>query len=555
MRGRGALLLTAAALTAAIALFLQRERLIAGSVDLGGFPLDDSWIHFQFARNLASGHGFAYNPDVPVAGSTAPLWTLLLAGMFKVGGAHPVWAKLAGTAAALGAAWLARWLALVWTGDAALGLTAALATAWSAPIVWGALSGMEVTLAAVLVTGALAAHAAGRVVVSAALVGLAALTRPESVLLIPLLWLGGPLTFPRTALVCGVPSIILTPWVVFNVRTAGTPLPATAAAKVEGGLVGLLSGAHEPLTTTLLSRPWQFEREWIGWLASINLLLPFLILPGLWVLWRRGGRYWVWPASILLVHPIGMALIAPYRGPGFQEGRYSIHLLPLAIVVGVSALAPLVWAARIQPAWGRMACALLLAASLAPLATGASRYAWAVQNIAAMQVGLGRWVAAHTPPNARLALNDVGAITYLGRREVIDVMGLVTPAIIPYRREGEAGVLRYLERTCPDYLIVFPAWFPTLSARADLFTAVHRVKLDHNTVAGADEMVVYETAWNRWRTAPAACPVGAGTRTDNSMGRAGAASADHVEELYIPVATLRNPRDKSLSQRIFQTWC
>ena len=521
MRGRGALLLTAAALVAALALFLQRERLIVGSLDLGGFPLDDAWIHFQFARNLASGHGFAYNPDVPVAGSTAPLWTLLLAGLFKIGGAHPVWAKLAGIAAALVAAWVARGLALLWTGDAALGLTAALATAWSAPMVWGALSGMEVTLAAALVTGALVAHAAGRVAMSAALVGLAALARPESVLLIPLLWLGGPLTLSRTVITWGVPLAILTPWVVFNLRTAGSPLPATASAKVEGGLVGYLSGGGEPLATTLLWRPWQFEREWIAWLASVNLLLPVLILPGLWVLWRRGGRYWAWPASILLVHPIGMALIAPYRGPAFQEGRYSIQLLPLAMVVALSALAPLVWAPRIQPAWARLACTLLLVASLAPLAAGATRYAWAVQNIEAMQVTLGRWVAAHTPPDARLALNDVGAITYLGRREVIDVMGLVTPAIIPYRRDGEPGVLRYLEQTCPDYLIVFPAWFPSLSARTDLFTPVHRVKLDHNTVAGADEMVVYETAWNRGRPVPIACPVTAGKRAGSSAGGGG----------------------------------
>jgi hypothetical protein len=111
-----------------------------------------------------------------------------------------------------------------------------------------------------------------------------------------------------------------------------------------------------------------------------------------------------------------------------------------------------------------------------------------------------------TPSGARLALNDVGAITYLGRREAVDMMGLVTPAIIPYRRDGEAGILRYLERTCPDYLIIFPTWFPTLSARADRFTPIHRVRLEHNTVAGADEMVVYETAWNRWRPGPLGCP-------------------------------------------------
>ena len=55
-----------------------------------------------------------------------------------------------------------------------------------------------------------------------------------------------------------------------------------------------------------------------------------------------------------------------------------------------------------------------------------------------MQVQLGRWIAANTPPGARIALNDVGAIAYVSRREVVDVMGLVTPAIIAYR-QGRRG--------------------------------------------------------------------------------------------------------------------
>jgi len=376
-------------------------------------------------------------------------------------------------------------------------------------MVWGALSGMEVTLAALLVTAALAAHVAGRAPVSAAFLGLAVLARPESVLLVPLLWLAGPLTPKRSAIVWGLPAVILLPWVAFNVRTSGTPLPATAAAKIEGGLVGLLSGARESAATIFLSRPWQFEREWIAWLASVNLLLPVLLLPGLWVLWRRGGRAWALPASILVLHPLGMALLAPYQGPAFQEGRYSIQLLPLAIVVAVCAVLPFSPQGRgVGEGWfRRVAMALFLAVSLASLDAGATRYAWGVQNVEAMQVRLGRWVAAHTPPGARLALNDVGAIAYLGGREVVDVMGLVTPAIIPYRRAGEDGVLRYLEQACPDYLIIFPEWFPKLSAMADRFTPIYRLRLDHNTVAGADEMVVYETPWSRSRNPPGRCGI------------------------------------------------
>ena len=51
-----------------------------------GFPLDDSWIHKVFARNIATGHGFSFNPDRPVAGATAPLWTLVLALAWIIAG-------------------------------------------------------------------------------------------------------------------------------------------------------------------------------------------------------------------------------------------------------------------------------------------------------------------------------------------------------------------------------------------------------------------------------------------------------------------------------------
>ena len=48
-----------------------------------GFPLDDAWIHCTIARNLAEGHGWSYNPGVPVQNSSGPLWTALVAlGVF-----------------------------------------------------------------------------------------------------------------------------------------------------------------------------------------------------------------------------------------------------------------------------------------------------------------------------------------------------------------------------------------------------------------------------------------------------------------------------------------
>jgi hypothetical protein len=144
--------------------------------------------------------------------------------------------------------------------------------------------------------------------------------------------------------------------------------------------------------------------------------------------------------------------------------------------------------------WPRAALAVIavyLVLAVPALVPASTRYGWAVQNINAMQVHLGRWLDRELPRPSRVAVNDIGAIAYFSRREIVDLMGLVTPAIIPYRREGEGGVMRYLMETCPDHVVIFPAWFPKLAARDDLLEPRYRVKLERNEVAGADEMVVY----------------------------------------------------------------
>jgi len=472
-----------------LALLLLRERVIAGSA---GFPLDDSWIHLHFARNLAEGAGFAYNPGVPVAGSTAPLWTLLLAAGARVAGASLVMAKTLGVAGALIAALVLRRAALAWGASPPAALVAAVGLVWSGPFAWGALSGMEVTLAALLVAAALLALARDHLVLTAVAGGLATLARPEAVVLLPFLALARRPTPRRLALFAAIVVAALLPFVAFCWATTGTPFPSTAAAKVEGGLLGRLIGLREPARVTWLERPVAFGLDWLTWLAHTHPLLP-LALPAIVLAWRRRGRALGMVGLVLLAHPLAMAVLAPYRGPGFQEGRYSIHLLPVGLLLLASA-----WS-DIAPAYGGARAASLvrvvyLAVALVTLAPAADRYAWGVQNINAMQVHLGRWVDAHLPRSATLAVNDIGAIAYFSRRPVIDLMGLVTPEIRPYRRAGEAGVLRFVAERCPDFVIVFPTWFPELTARRELLTPIYRVRLERNEVSGGPEMVVYRLA-------------------------------------------------------------
>jgi hypothetical protein len=314
---------------------------------------------------------------------------------------------------------------------------------------------------------------------------LAALARPEALILVPLLVLARPPVWRRALLFAGVTAVVLAPAVAFSLATVGSAMPATATAKIEGGLVGWLTGMREPARVTWLSRPAEFFGAWIGWLWTTDWLLPLVLLPAVVLVWRRPGRALAVPALALVAHPLAMALGAPYRDPAFQEGRYSIHLLPVAFVVLAVALGPRLTRPRLGLA------VLYLGLAAAALVPAANRYGWAVQNIEAMQVHLGRWVEGHLPARGPIAVNDIGAIAYLSRREVIDLVGLVSPEVLPSRRAGEGELLRYLLERCPRHVIVFPDWYPQMTARGDVLEPIYRVRLEHNTVAGADEMVVY----------------------------------------------------------------
>src|SRR5262249_42598083 len=166
-----------------------------------GYLTDDSFIHFQFAKHLIAGQGFAFNAGEPTYGATSPLWVLLLAasGAIVPGSASTPadsivpaisWiAKAWGTLFCLLAVlWIVRLgKALGWGGPYALALGALLAAhAWSAR--W-AVSGMETALAVFLVIAALERLARvldgkGNTLVAGALLGLAVLARPECWLLL-----------------------------------------------------------------------------------------------------------------------------------------------------------------------------------------------------------------------------------------------------------------------------------------------------------------------------------------------------------------------------------
>jgi hypothetical protein len=66
---------------------------------------------------------------------------------------------------------------------------------------------------------------------------------------------------------------------------------------------------------------------------------------------------------------------------------------------------------------------------------------------------------------------------------------------LAYRTLGANRGLALIEAARPDYIVIFPTWYPDVMKTRDRFTEVHRIVIAHNLVAGYSVMVVLRTAW------------------------------------------------------------
>ena len=108
---------------------------------------EDAYISFRFARNVAEGHGFVWNPGSPaVEGFTNFLWVVVSAAAYRMGLDLPHTAQALGLASAIATlfvSWQFARAALGLSDGVALLITVMLAAA--GPLAAWATSGMETT--------------------------------------------------------------------------------------------------------------------------------------------------------------------------------------------------------------------------------------------------------------------------------------------------------------------------------------------------------------------------------------------------------------------------
>ncbi|MCC7392063.1 hypothetical protein IT571_06855 [Candidatus Sumerlaeota bacterium] len=528
---RALLLLAATALLEVCLLFVVAWKAAGGHFML---PLDDAYIHLQYARQAAHGDPLVYTSGMqPSAGMTSPFYVLLLvpamiAGMTGVKGAL--------AAFALGAV---LWpLLVVWAyqlakrlANQACALIAASLVLANGHLLWCSLSGMETALFSVLVVGALLAaqvfwrteqgHA--RLLLIACL-ALLPLTRPEGALVavafLAVLLLRRGET-PRISAIAPLLALVpLAAWLGLLKYATGDWRPAGLTIK------GLVSHPY--------IRPWEAVGFASETLSSIATRFYANEIPDDAYAAFKGTRSMPYvPVGLGLLAAFGaaFAVITEFRARRFGGGT----LLAIVWIAGLCSVAaswiPFVHQQRYLAPWTVPAILLATMAlrRIGQLFQQLEQTAVTAGGIALIVLSLpsvGFWMAEYGR-NSRdiynllrvgsfplqeerrpIAVTDAGVLAYYSNAPVYDLVGLCSREFTKSTLQGEGATLDALrllptERR-PHSVVTYREWF---SSNFPLKPASWTVSIPRTSITSGTSLGMFEIDWDAIDRAGEAPPI------------------------------------------------
>jgi hypothetical protein len=421
--------------------------------------IDDAFISFRYARNLASGYGFVFNPGGKrVEGFTNLLWVLILSLLYNTGigfiTASRVLGLLLGAGSLLGVFAIARKRIGSYSLWAVL---PPLVLACNSCFVGWSVRMMGTPLFTFLVVAGIYFHCQRRWLPSGIILGIAALSRQEVILIALPLWVTLLLVgFPneqkketaKNISTAAIPlGIMLMGLLIWRLLYFGYPLPNTFYAKVSGGWIEYSHG-------------FRYVKEFF------YKYLAYWLIPGLLFLgWKKiqVDHYLKALGGIVLLYFIYIIYIGGDY-PFHPFYRYFHPLLPFAILLSCELLFR---ASQTLEKRGRKALYIIIVLALA-LTILPSREQKYDRNLTRVIRGgrfLGTWLRQNTPPDTTLAVGPAGAIPFYANRFTYDLHGLtdthiahrkITMSEKNYSSLGKYDA-EYIIQQAPDIIMLNPS--------------------------------------------------------------------------------------------------
>ncbi|MBI4549141.1 MAG: tetratricopeptide repeat protein [Ignavibacteriae bacterium] len=441
-----------------------------------GFPLDDPWIHLQFAKNLHDYGSYSYFKDEMVtSGSTSPLYTFLLALGFFVTDDEMLLSYFWGiTFFLLAAVFLYKISLNIFDGNNLMGIAAAFLLLFEPRLQWIALSGMETTLFIFLMILTFYYYKNEKSVPLGITSGLLLWTRPEAVIFFSAIiadilynsfvlqkdaskyksQTGAAHSLQWMKRSFFIVVVVVAGYFVFNLMLSDSLFPNTYAAKIK-----YYSGSERDFPNHV----YHFLRD-----GHLSILSFFAVL-GMLTLVNQVLQRQAQSLLIPFLWSLGMFLAFWYALPYlYQEGRYLMPILPFVILLGlfgvqitmkiVQRFVQSLTNSRTSSLAVSFVCGAFFIQFAVATWEGKDNYAEYCKYITDRQVTTAKWLRDHLPDDAIIATHDIGAIAFYSNRKIADMVGLVSPEMIPNIRRFDK-LIDFLMRKSVTHLAVLRNWF------------------------------------------------------------------------------------------------
>jgi len=387
------------------------------------FTADDAFITFRYAANLAAGNGFSYNTGEHVLGTTTPLFTLILAAFSRLGGDPHTVALIVGcVASGLTAVVIAEFAESWGFGD--LALLPAIVYALHPRTLAFDMAGMETALFTMLIIFGLYLHHRQHLIAAMVMAALAALTRPEGLLLLAILFADGLRRDRESALRGMLAAICLIgPWAVFAKQYFGSPIPNSIPAKL-----ALYAGLREVSIGHNIS-------FLLGLHNSLGIALTVLsIVGGVWLVFtRRAGTVEaIWVVALIL----GLSLAPTRPFLWYPAAAYPIIVM-FAVAFPVAVQERLKSRRAVPGILLRSAPVMVASALLLANVRTVKGYRFEQLVLEEVHRAIGLYLRENAAPADLVAAEDIGYLGYYSGCRILDRDGLVSPEATAFNRTGD----------------------------------------------------------------------------------------------------------------------
>ena len=374
---------------------------------------DDTYIYLQYAKNIAAGNGFSFNPGEESYGVTSPLWVLLLSLPTMIG-INAFWfSKFADLFCALCAIFIFYRLASLIFKDEILPVAAMTIFTLNAWFIRWSFTGMETSFAVLIVVLIFYLYYRGNFSLMFFILGLFYLTRPEGFVLVLVLFTIivinklkqnelNLLELGKYILLTAIPVVS---FLVYAQISFDTFMPNTALGK------STLTLSPAIILTQII--------EISKTLAGASMIEMLLATVTIFVVFAKKkllnlAPFIIWMFSLVFLYIITDADII---------SRYLLIISPFLILIGLTLVSLLRYRKNIVIVTVLVICVFysqFIFYKFVKPSTDDFTY-----GMNECLIPEGKWLKENTPAGSRILVNDVGAIGYYSERYIIDAAALI----------------------------------------------------------------------------------------------------------------------------------